>query len=141
MSNIKHISEKYQDPINKDCVRDDIVKSENNIQKYRDRVSQYQAKLEKIKSNEVMSYQKYKSELSVLSCKQEDINGELRELYQQITEIDEESLSKMEEVIEKKKHIEASSVYCMEKIYMMLNSEVMNERVVSIKKELESYKR
>ena len=140
MSNIKHISEKYQDPLNKNCVREDIVKSENNIHKYRDRLSQYQAKLGKIKSNEVISYQKYKAELTELSCKQEDINVELRELYQQITEIDEESLSKMEEVLEKKNKISFNVKDGIERIYSLLDSDVVSEKVSVIKNELESYK-
>ena len=140
MSNIKHISEKYKDPLNKNCVREDIVKSENNIHKYRDRLSQYQAKLGKIKSNEVISYQKYKAELTELSCKQEDINVELRELYQQITEIDEESLSEMEEVLEKKNKISFNVKDGIERIYSLLDSDVVSEKVSVIKNELESYK-
>ena len=139
MSNIKHISEQYKDPKNKEQVKENICKNESNRQKYQERLSQYQQKLDEMNTKEVLSYTKYQDNLTLITTKQEDINKELRELYQKLTDIDEEDLSKMDEVLEKKK-IEAVSIYNMEKIHMMLNSETMNEHVYSIKKELESYK-
>jgi DNA repair exonuclease SbcCD ATPase subunit len=140
MLNVKHISEKYQDPINKENVKEDIVKSESNIQKYKDRLIQYQNRLDKLKNKEVLTHKKYKTELTLLSTKQEDINKELRELYQQLNEIDEDSLSKMDEILEKKNKIQASSNSCIDKLYLMLDSADVNENVLLIKKELESYK-